>query len=111
MKKNDFIIIFTTVNSDSEANRIGQKLIEERLAACVSIIPSVTSIFRWEGKISSESEQILIIKTQKKYFSKIREKILSIHTYNLPEIISVPITDGSEQYLKWVEEQLQDIST
>ena len=110
MKKNDFILIISTVNSDLEAKKIGQTLIKEKLAACVNIIPSVISIFRWEGKISIESELILIAKSQKKLFPKIRDRILSLHPYDLPEIISIPITDGSKEYLKWIEDQLQDIS-
>ena len=66
MSENKFIMIITTVNSDSAAKKIAQALIEEKLAACVNIIPSVTSIFRWEGKVSTESELILIAKSKKK---------------------------------------------
>ncbi|OGL40147.1 MAG: hypothetical protein A2042_02855 [Candidatus Schekmanbacteria bacterium GWA2_38_11] len=103
-------MIITTVNSDSAAKKIAQALIEEKLAACVNIIPSVTSIFRWEGKVSTESELILIAKSKKKLFDEIKDKILSLHPYKLPEIITVPIVDGSKEYLKWVEDELKDIS-
>ena len=110
MSENKFIMIITTVNSDSAAKKIAQALIEEKLAACVNIIPSVTSIFRWEGKVSTESELILIAKSKKKLFDEIKDKILSLHPYKLPEIITVPIVDGSKEYLKWVEDELKDIS-
>ncbi|OGL46193.1 MAG: hypothetical protein A2W05_11060 [Candidatus Schekmanbacteria bacterium RBG_16_38_10] len=103
-------MIITTVNSDSAAKKIAQALIEEKLAACVNIIPSVTSIFRWEGKVSTESELILIAKSKEKLFDEIKDKILSLHPYKLPEIITVPIVDGSKEYLKWVEDELKDIS-
>ena len=109
MSKNGFILVITTSGSDSEAKKLAQALIENKLAACVNIIPSITSIFRWEGKISAEPELMLIAKSHQKFFSKIKEKILSIHSYDIPEIISVPISEGSEEYLKWIEEQLQDI--
>lgn len=109
MNKNGFILVITTASSDLEAKKLGQALIENKLAACVNIIPSITSIFRWEEKISAESELIIIAKSHQKLFSKIKEKILSIHSYDIPEIISVPISDGSEEYLKWIEEQLQDV--
>jgi len=110
LSENKFIMIITTVNSDSAAKKIAQALIEEKLAACVNIIPSVTSIFRWEGKVSTESELILIAKSKKKLFDEIKDKILSLHPYKLPEIITVPIVDGSKEYLKWVEDELKDIS-
>ena len=110
MSENKFIMIITTVNSDSAAKKIAQALIEEKLAACVNIIPSVTSIFRWEGKVSTESELILIAKSKEKLFDEIKDKILSLHPYKLPEIITVPIVDGSKEYLKWVEDELKDIS-
>ena len=109
MDKNDFILVITTVSSEPEAKKLGEALIETRLAACVNIIPSVTSIFRWEGKISVEPELIIIAKSHQKLFPMIKEKILSLHSYDVPEIISLPISNGSEEYLKWIEQELKDI--
>jgi len=110
MSENKFIIIITTVNTDSAAKKIAQSLIEEKLAACVNIIPSVTSVFRWEGKISAEPELILIAKSEERLFTEIKDKILSLHPYELPEIITVPITNGSKEYLKWIETNLKNVS-
>ena len=110
MSENKFIIIITTVNTDSAAKKIAQSLIEEKLAACVNIIPSVTSVFRWKGKVSAEPELILIAKSEEKLFNEIKDKILSLHPYELPEIITVPITNGSKEYLKWIETNLKNVS-
>ena len=111
MDKNNFILVITTVSSETEAKKLGQALIENKLAACVNILPSITSIFRWEGKISAETELIIIAKSHQKLFPMIKEMILSIHSYDVPEIISLPISSGSEEYLKWIEQELQDILT
>jgi periplasmic divalent cation tolerance protein len=77
-----------------------------RLAACVNILPKLTSIYRWEEKIETAEEWLLIIKTTRKNFMAVRDAIKEMHTYELPECVSVPIENGSEAYLKWIEESL-----
>ena len=98
------IIILCTVPSKDEGTKIAQRLIQDELAACVNMTGSVSSIFKWKGEICSEEEYILIIKTRSDLFNKIKEEILSLHPYELPEIISLPISDGLDLYLQWIRD-------
>jgi periplasmic divalent cation tolerance protein len=98
------IIVLVTCGSEEEAIKIAQSLVEERLAACVNLVSPVRSIYRWEGKIWDEKEWILIIKTQKQRFEKLERKVKSLHSYSVPEIIGLPIIEGSSSYLDWLEE-------
>jgi periplasmic divalent cation tolerance protein len=83
---------------------IAEELVGTRGAACVNIIPQITSIYRWKGIIRHDDELILMIKTRKVMFDMIRDKIMTLHPYEVPEIISFDIADGSESYLKWISE-------
>lgn len=98
------MIVFVTCGSEEEAYRISKTLVEEYLAACVNILSSIRSIYRWEGKIWDEKEFLLIIKTQKKHFERIEKRIKSLHSYSVPEIIALPIEKGYEPYLRWLFE-------
>jgi len=98
------IIVLVACGSEEEAIKIAQSLIEERLAACVNLVSPVRSIYRWEGKICDEKEWILIIKTQKQRFEELEKKVKSLHSYSVPEIIGLPIIEGSSSYLDWLEE-------
>ena len=98
------IVVLVTCGSEEEATKIGNSLIEERLAACVNMISPVRSIYRWEGKIWDEKEWMLIIKTQKKRFEDLEKKVKSLHSYSVPEIVALPIVEGSASYLNWLEE-------
>ena len=100
----EFIVVFVTCGSEEEALKIARPLVEDHLAACVNLISPVRSIYRWEGEIWDEKEWILIIKTQKKRFGELERKVRSLHSYAVPEIISLPIVEGSSSYLKWLEE-------
>jgi periplasmic divalent cation tolerance protein len=100
----DAIVALVTCGSEEEATKIANLLVEEHLAACVNIIPPVRSLYRWEGKIWDEREWILIIKTQKKRFEELEKKVKSLHSYSVPEIIGLPVVEGSASYLKWLEE-------
>jgi periplasmic divalent cation tolerance protein len=102
--KPESIIVLVTCGSEEEAIKIAQSLVEERLAACVNLVSPVRSIYRWEGKIWDEKEWILIIKTQKQRFEKLERKVKSLHSYSVPEIIGLPIIEGSSSYLDWLEE-------
>jgi periplasmic divalent cation tolerance protein len=79
--------------------------VEERLAACVNLVSPVRSIYRWEGKIWDEKEWILFIKTQKERFEELERKVKSLHSYSVPEIIGLPIVEGSSSYLQWLLEE------
>jgi len=100
----DFIVVFVTSGSEEEALKIGRTLVEEGLAACANIVSPIRSIYRWEGKIWDEKEWLLIIKTQRSKFEDLAKRVKSLHSYSVPEIIALPITDGSPSYLKWIEE-------
>ena len=101
------IVVLVTCGSEEEATKIANSLVGESLAACVNIISPVRSIYRWEGKIWDEKEWVLIIKTQKKRFEELERKVKSLHSYSVPEIIALPIVEGSESYLEWLEETTQ----
>jgi len=97
-----YIVVLVTTSSTEEAEKIARRLVEERLVACGNIIAGVTSIFRWEGKISTESEALLILKTRADLFDRARKLIEELHSYDVPEVIALPIVRGNEQYLKWL---------
>jgi periplasmic divalent cation tolerance protein len=101
------VVVLVTCGSEEEAVKIAHSLVEERLAACVNFISPVRSIYRWEGKIWDEKEWILIIKTQKKRFEELEKKVKSLHSYSVPEIISLPVVEGASSYLKWLEEMTE----
>ena len=108
MDHSGYITIFITVGSAEEGENIGKALVEERLIACVNIIPGIRSIFHWEGKICDEEELLLIAKSKEGLFHKIKERVIELHSYDVPEIIALPIPWGSEDYLKWIGEVTVD---
>ena len=103
----EFVVVLVTCGSEEEAAKIANSVVEERLTACVSIISPVRSIYRWEGKIWDEKEWLLIMKTQKKRFKELEKKVKSLHSYSVPEVIALPIVEGSPSYLKWLEENTE----
>ncbi len=98
----EFALALTTAGSDDEASRIAHALVERGLAACVNIVPAIRSIYRWQGRICDDSERLLLIKTRAALFARVRETIRELHSYELPEAILVPITDGDREYLDWL---------
>jgi periplasmic divalent cation tolerance protein len=99
-------IVLTTAGSSEEAQRVASALVERRLAACVNIIPGVESVYRWQGNIEVTREWLLVIKTTDAAFERLRDAILKLHSYEVPEIISLALDDGSEAYLRWIEESV-----
>jgi periplasmic divalent cation tolerance protein len=95
-------IVLTTAGSHEEAQKIARGLVERRLAACVNIVPGVESIYRWQGKVDSAQEWLLVIKTTTRAFDGVRAAIQELHTYELPECVCVAIEDGSTRYLEWI---------
>lgn len=99
----DEIVIFITTPSQEEGEKIGRYLVEIKLAACANILPSITSIFSWEGNISREQESLVILKSKRALFEKITEEVRKRHSYSLPEIIALPLVAGFPEYLSWIE--------
>jgi periplasmic divalent cation tolerance protein len=99
-------IVLTAAGSEEEARRIARHLVEKRLAACVNIIPQVTSIYRWKNKVEEAREWILIVKTTAGAFALVRNAIAEVHSYELPECICLAIEDGSADYLQWIGEDV-----
>jgi periplasmic divalent cation tolerance protein len=100
-------IVLSTAGSADEARKIAHHLVERQLAACVNIIPQVESIYRWQGKVESSREWLLLIKTSAEHFAGVRDAIHELHSYDLPECIALNIEDGSPQYLQWIEDSLK----
>ncbi len=98
----EFFIVLSTVDSEETADRIATALVEEHLAACVNVVPAVRSTYRWEGKIAREEELLLIIKTTSAALDNVKSRVKALHTYDLPEIVALPIADGLEAYLDWI---------
>jgi periplasmic divalent cation tolerance protein len=99
------IVIFSTCGSRKEAERIAHDIVTRKFAACVNIMP-VTSYYGWKGKIRHDREYLMVAKTRSELFSKLKDRILALHTYQLPEIVSLEIAGGYEKYLDWIDEQV-----
>ncbi len=97
-------IVLSTAGSKDEAHKIAQHLVENQLAACVNILPHMNSVYRWQGKVESNDEWLLLIKTTSDKFPSVRDAIRTLHSYELPECVSIAIDDGSAEYLAWIGE-------
>jgi periplasmic divalent cation tolerance protein len=102
------IVVFVTCGSEEEGLKIANGLVEAHLAACVNLISPIRSIYRWEGKIWDEKEWLLLIKTRKDRFGELEKKVRSLHSYSVPEIISLPIVEGFSAYLNWIIENTNE---
>ncbi len=100
-------IVLTTAGSEDEARKIAHSLVERQLAACVNIVPQIESVYRWQGKVESEREWLLLIKTTAEKFPAIRNAIHELHSYDLPECIAITIDDGSPDYLRWIADSVR----
>lgn len=103
MKEAERIVVFIAASNEEEAHRIAELLVKERKAACVNVVPRVDSFFEWEGKFSPAQESLLIVKTRAWLFAGIIELVKKVHSYQVPEIIALPIVAGSEDYLEWLD--------
>lgn len=102
----DKILAFTTCDSQAEAERLARALVDRRLAACVNILPPITSVYRWQGNVEQTQEWLLFIKTSAPLFENLKLQLPSLHSYQVPELIGVPILDGAAPYLAWLDENL-----
>ena len=107
MKESGEIVIFVTASAEEEAHRIAELLLNQRKAACINIMPKVDSLFWWQGKLDSARESLLIIKTRASLLPEIVDLVKSVHSYEVPEIIAMPIIGGNEEYLKWIDNEVK----
>ncbi len=97
-------VLFSTAPNEEEAAKIAHTLVEKRLVACVNIIPKIRSIYTWQGKICDEPEVLMIMKAQEKLIDKIKTELKSLHSYECPELVAIPISDGLPEYMKWIDD-------
>ena len=102
LKEPGYIVVLITTGSEEEANKIAELLINQRKAACVNIVPVIDSLFWWQGKLDSAKESLLIVKARLSDLKEINESVKKAHSYEVPEIIALPIIGGNEDYLKWL---------
>ncbi|HSY93437.1 MAG TPA: divalent-cation tolerance protein CutA [Candidatus Binatus sp.] len=100
-------IVLSTAGSEDEARKIAHHLVDHHLAACVNLVPGIESIYRWQGKIESSQEWLLLIKTTAEKFPAVRDAIWELHSYELPECIAISVEGGSAEYLEWIAGSLQ----
>ncbi len=98
----DVELALVTAPDAETGERIARALVEERLAACVNLVPGLRSIYRWEGKVESEAEVLLVVKTRADRASALEERVLALHPYDVPELLRIPVGGGSEAYLRWL---------
>jgi periplasmic divalent cation tolerance protein len=107
----DKIVVLSTCESEEEAGRVARQLVEKRLAACVTILPQGRSVYRWadkdgKAKIQDAAEFLLVIKSRRDLFDALRAEIVKIHSYEIPEVIALPVVEGSAEYLAWLDREL-----
>jgi|SRR5213593_2886485 len=99
----DKVIVFVTCENQPQAERIAQAVVEEKLAACVNVLPGLRSCFVWEGKLTWSDEVLLLIKTTRGRFGQLRERVRGLHSYSVPEIVGVSIEEGLQEYIDWID--------
>jgi len=99
-----YIVIFVTAKNTREANKIASKLVADKLIACANVVKEVKSVFSWKGKIDRANEVLIVMKSKKSCFKRIVRTVRALHSYDVPEIIALPIIDGNKDYLNWVKE-------
>jgi len=102
----DKIVVLSTCGTAAEAETIARAVLEKRLAACVNVISSVRSLYRWQGKIEDSTEWLLVIKSSRDLFERLRAEIERAHSYQTPEVVAVPIVAGAPNYLTWLDYEL-----
>lgn len=107
----DKIVVFSTCASADEAERLARRLVEERLAACVNVVSPVRSFYRWQGAIEDSAEWLLIIKSSRALFTRLRTALESAHSYEVPEVVAIPVVEGAPNYLSWIETELKPAET
>lgn len=107
MESSPYIVLFITTATAEEAQRISRVLLEQKKVACVNIVPRVNSLFWWQGKLDSAEESLLIVKTKASLLSEIVPVVKEIHSYDIPELIALPIIGGNQDYLEWIQKEVK----
>jgi periplasmic divalent cation tolerance protein len=102
-KSREELVVFVTTPSRDQAVAIAKNIVNDRLAACVNIVPAIDSIYRWEGKIARDAETLMIIKTTADSYDALEKRVIELHSYDTPEVIALRINRGSEKYLNWLQ--------
>lgn len=102
----DAVVVLCTCETELQAKHIAENLVRSRLAACVNIVPGLQSIYRWQDKLETAHEILLLVKTTRERFPALRDRVKELHAYDTPEIIALPVSDGSADYLSWLREQV-----
>jgi periplasmic divalent cation tolerance protein len=103
------LVVLCTVGKAEQAEAIARALVEERLAACVNVVPTVVSIYRWKGAVERDEERLLVIKTRAERFEALRQAIVARHPYEVPEIVALPLVAGHAPYLAWLDESVSGV--
>jgi len=101
----EFVVVLVTAPNADVAANLAKILVAEKLVACVNILPGLRSIYAWEGKVCDEGEVLCVIKTRRALFAAVRERVVSLHPYEVPEIIALPLVEGSAPYLAWLRDE------
>ncbi len=102
MRDSEVSVVLVTAPDGDTAERLGRALVEERLAACVNVVPAIKSIYRWEGEVETDAEVLLVIKTSTRGCESLRRRVVELHPYDTPEVLALDVRDGSREYLDWV---------
>ena len=105
----DKIVVFSTCGSSDEAERVARHLVERRLAACVKITAGVRSFYHWQGELANEEEFQLTIKSRRDLFGALCAELRKVHSYEVPEILALPVVDGAQSYIEWMDKELQPL--
>ena len=103
----DNIVVLSTCSDEEEAARLARQLVEEKLAACVSVVPGVRSFYRWKGAVESAGECLLVIKSSRALFGAVRKAIEKAHSYEVPEVLALAVVDGAPNYLDWLQSNIR----
>ena len=102
------IVVLCTIGSAEDAERLARAVVERGLAACVSVVPGVTSVYRWKGEIARDAEWLLVMKTSAARFEALREAVVELHPYDVPEVVGLPIEHAHAPYLEWIDESVAE---
>jgi len=102
----DKIVVLCTCPSEAEADKLARALVEQRLAACVNVIPGLKSFYRWQGKLETAGEWLLVIKSSRPRFAELRAALEKLHSYEIPEVIALPVVEGAPNYLHWIDQNI-----